>query len=71
MDYKIIHGKIKELDSGSFTKGVGFIGQASDNSWGVFENDRGGREPSMSTDFEVRSQVHCESATPSLQASVL
>lgn len=33
-EHKRIYGEIKELDSVSRTKGVGFIGQASDNSWG-------------------------------------
>lgn len=31
-DYRRIHGEIKELDSGPLTKGMGFIGRASDDS---------------------------------------
>lgn len=33
-DCKTIRGDIEESDSGSLTKGVGFIGGASDDSWG-------------------------------------
>lgn len=44
VDYKRIYGETKELGSGSCTKGVGFIGWASDPSWGTFKSDRGGKD---------------------------
>lgn len=71
MDYKGIHGEIKELDSGTLTKGVGFIGWASDDSWGGgWGDDRSDNDRGMNTEFEVRSQVHCVKATPPPQTSV-